>query len=139
MDALREMGYEKSDLSVSGIRNGAIWLFALLVVCIILPLFALQLIYPNAFEEKKVSGFAVTPKMKEGTPLLQSNLTTKTDIQDMRQNEELVLSTSTYLNKEKGIVRIPIARAMDLIAERGIIPTGKQVSAVTKGNTTGQN
>jgi hypothetical protein len=46
----------------------------------------------------------------------------------IRLNEEETLSTYDYIDKNSGTVRIPIDRAMDLIAQRGL-PVRSQASA----------
>jgi hypothetical protein len=46
----------------------------------------------------------------------------------IRLNEEQTLSTYDYIDKNAGTIRIPIDRAMDLIAQRGL-PVRAQASA----------
>jgi hypothetical protein len=43
-----------------------------------------------------------------------------TDLQDLRQQEEQVLERYQWVDKNAGTVRIPIERAIELIAERGL-------------------
>jgi hypothetical protein len=42
------------------------------------------------------------------------------DLADMHQKEDLLLDHYTWVNKEQGVVRIPIDRAMQLIVEKGL-------------------
>jgi hypothetical protein len=42
------------------------------------------------------------------------------DIADLHAREDLLLSHTTWIDESKGTVRIPIDRAMELIAERGL-------------------
>ena len=42
------------------------------------------------------------------------------ELQQWRAAEEESLRSYGWVNKEAGIVRIPIARAMELLAERGL-------------------
>jgi hypothetical protein len=42
------------------------------------------------------------------------------DLARFRAEEELALGTYGWVDKDKGIVRIPIERAMGLLAERGL-------------------
>lgn len=42
------------------------------------------------------------------------------DIADLHAREDLLLSNYTWVDESKGIVRIPIERAMELIAQRGL-------------------
>jgi len=45
-------------------------------------------------------------------------------LRSLRQSEEETLSSYGWVDRKAGIVRIPIDRAMDLVAERGV-PKGK--------------
>jgi hypothetical protein len=45
------------------------------------------------------------------------NQATYTDLQNLRKAEDAKLSGYQYLDKEKGVVRIPVERAMQLMAE----------------------
>jgi hypothetical protein len=46
------------------------------------------------------------------------------DMRKMRADEDVLLNQYAWLDPDKGIVRIPVDRAMDLIAQRGL-PAGK--------------
>jgi hypothetical protein len=52
------------------------------------------------------------------------------DMRKMRSDEETLLHQYAWLDPDKGIVRIPVERAMDLIAQRGLPvfaqPAGKK-------------
>ncbi len=49
------------------------------------------------------------------------------DLQDMRAQEDAVLNSYGWVDRKAGIVRLPIHRAIDLLAERGLParPEGK--------------
>jgi hypothetical protein len=49
-------------------------------------------------------------------------------LNDIRLKEEQTLSTYDYIDQKAGTVRIPIERAMDLIAQRGL-PVRTQTTA----------
>jgi hypothetical protein len=42
------------------------------------------------------------------------------DLRQLREAEEEILTTYAWMDADKGLVRIPIERAMDLLAARGI-------------------
>lgn len=42
------------------------------------------------------------------------------DIRTLRQTEDFTLSSYGWVDQKTGVVRIPIARAMELVAERGL-------------------
>jgi len=58
--------------------------------------------------------------LKEGFPAPQLETDERTELNDIRLREENVLSTYDYVDKNAGTVRIPIDRAMDLLAQRGL-------------------
>jgi hypothetical protein len=51
------------------------------------------------------------------------------DMRNLRRDEDVLLHQYAWLDPDKGVVRIPVDRAMDLIAQRGLPlpppPTGK--------------
>jgi hypothetical protein len=49
-------------------------------------------------------------------PQLQIN--PQADLQDLRRQEDQILSTYGWIDRDKGLVRIPIDRAMQLFIER---------------------
>src|SRR5438552_103199 len=51
-------------------------------------------------------------------PRLQAN--PQADMRTMREKEETVLNHYGWVDPNRGVVRIPIDRALDLIAERGL-------------------
>jgi len=50
----------------------------------------------------------------------------RVQLNDIRLKEEQTLSTYDYLDKNAGTVRIPIDRAMDLVAQRGLAARAQQ-------------
>jgi hypothetical protein len=53
------------------------------------------------------------------TPRVQSDDGNQ-DVADLHAREDLMLSNYTWVDESKGTVRIPIERAMELIAQRGL-------------------
>lgn len=50
------------------------------------------------------------------------------DLRDLRAAEDAILTSYGWVDRKTGIVRIPIARAMELLAERGL-PTAPATGA----------
>jgi len=65
--------------------------------------------------------------LKEHFPEPQLEINERTELNDVRLREEDTLSTYDYVDKNAGTVRIPIDRAMELLAQRGL-PTREQSS-----------
>lgn len=53
-------------------------------------------------------------------PILQSNLTATADMNVMRQDASFVLETSAWVDKEEGVIRIPLERAIELSVKSGL-------------------
>jgi hypothetical protein len=66
--------------------------------------------------------------LKENFPAPQLEIDERNQLDKIRKDEERTLATYDYIDKSAGTVRIPIDRAMDLIAQRGL-PT-REESAV---------
>lgn len=58
-----------------------------------------------------------------GVPLLQSNVTTRTDIMSLRKKETERLTTSEEIDGGKGVYRIPVKTAIDILSKRGLPQT----------------
>jgi hypothetical protein len=61
-------------------------------------------------------------------PAPRLQVTTAVDLAELRRKEEAALMTYGWIDKNAGVVRLPIGRAIDLIVERGL-PPGKPVPA----------
>ena len=66
--------------------------------------------------------------LKEGFPAPQLEVNERTELNGERLREEDTLSTYGWVDQNSGIVRIPIDRAMDLLAQRGL-PVRSQAPA----------
>lgn len=66
--------------------------------------------------------------LKQNFPSPQLEIDERTQLDQIRLHEEDTLATYGWVDQQAGIVRIPIERAMDLIAQRGL-PTRSQESA----------
>jgi hypothetical protein len=58
--------------------------------------------------------------LKKNFPVPQLETNERNQLDKIRLNEEQILSTYDYIDQKAGTVRIPIDRAMDLIAQRGL-------------------
>jgi hypothetical protein len=58
------------------------------------------------------------PKRLPPEPRLQPDAVS--DLHRMREAEDNVLQTYGWVDKNAGVVRIPVARALDLLAQRGL-------------------
>jgi hypothetical protein len=62
-------------------------------------------------------------------PQPQLQTTPKLDLKAIRDAEDQTLATYGWVDRDKGVVRIPIERAMELLAQRGLPARATQPAA----------
>jgi hypothetical protein len=135
-DPLVELGYEHRDINIPALRNAVLGFFAFTFFSFGLG-WALYTHWDPQFsdEYKNAKENRIIPR--DPNPLLQNNITARTDLMGLRQHETAIL-TSTGWDETHTNLHIPVDQAMSLIAQRGLPPTGNSVPAISKGNTTDQ-
>ncbi|MDR3689624.1 MAG: hypothetical protein P4L46_09625 [Fimbriimonas sp.] len=132
-DPLVELGYEIRDVNKKALVNGTIGFFVFAIASSVIGFVIFRLMYPAGFDAQH------EPKSlmpQSPNPLVQSNITAKTDIMDLRQQEDKVLNAPAHwVDASHTKIAIPIDRAMEIIADRGMPKTTPDVPAVTKGHT----
>lgn len=77
--------------------------------------------------------------LQKNFPAPQLEINERTQLNEVRLHEEQTLSTYDWIDQDAGTVRIPIDRAMDLIAQRGLPvrpqPGEASAVAISKGKT----
>ncbi|MGH7961634.1 MAG: hypothetical protein ACRERD_07365 [Candidatus Binatia bacterium] len=115
-----DVTHEHSDVDVRGILMFALMLFAFAVVTLVLvwwmfDYFAVR----EARSDRPRSLLAGSPgESLPPEPRLQ--VSPSQDMQTMRAAEDALLNSYGWVDQQAGIVRIPIERAMQLLAERGL-------------------
>jgi len=140
-DVLKEMGFDRRDIDGKQMTKWIVAFLALSVSFFLVGLPIYNLVAPQQARwgsgaDKPFRDPSKLPKYPN--PLLQDNATTKVDIMSMRQNELKTINATEWVDAKKEIVRIPVDRAIDLIAKRGV-STGLAVAAKSQGNTIKQN
>jgi hypothetical protein len=113
-------GHEEKDVDVWAVTRFAIMLVLLCAFALVglVGLFryfqsreaALQ---PPAIEGADLKGPSLPPQPRlQDAPVL--------DLKRMRQEEDQILGSYGWIDRQKGIVRLPIARAIDLLSQRGL-------------------
>jgi hypothetical protein len=134
-------GYERSDASVTGI---AVFLTSLLIFVAVIGLLCYgigKVINANMNREdgpnnkwtktvdvRQLGNLPSSPELQNKVAELTQTFPTprvqtddgNQDVADLHAREELLLNNYTWADQKAGKVRIPIERAMELIAERGI-------------------
>ncbi|HTQ08609.1 MAG TPA: hypothetical protein VMI31_00915 [Fimbriimonadaceae bacterium] len=134
-DALAKMGYEVEDVQFKSLGKSVIWFFAFVFFCGISGYLIFG--YYIGFDKLKNPPADTTPFASRippsPNPLLQTNETAKSDIRDLRQKENAILyGKPAWVDKSKGIVRIPIDQAIDLYLSK-IAPTASKQATMSNG------
>jgi hypothetical protein len=74
--------------------------------------------------------------LKQNFPSPQLEIDERTQLNQIRLNEEQTLATYGWVDQKDGVVRIPIDRAMDLIAQRGL---PRRTQGATQQPSAGEN
>ncbi len=131
-------GYERKDIGVAGVLY---FLLGLLVAGLFI-FFLVEGIYAYLDKRSEAQQTPVNPLvtnapadtrhipaqyngdyekfLKDNFPAPQLEIDERNQLDKIRKDEERTLASYGYIDQNAGIVRIPIERAMDLIAERGL-------------------
>lgn len=121
-------GYEKQDV---GFRFAILFIVGIIVFTV-LTMFALFVIYPvltpAGARARRETAQEVQRRLPPG-PVLQAN--PAVDMRRFREQEQRKVSTYGWVDERRGIVRVPVERAMEMVAERGLprwqpAPTGQE-------------
>jgi predicted ATP-grasp superfamily ATP-dependent carboligase len=120
-DSPNGVRFEKRDINPrSGFWFG-FWILAGMVVVAFLvkPLYNLLSKRETAAQAPAAYVLATEPGALEPSgPRLQ--VKPELDIEAFRAQEDAILESYAWVDKERGVVRIPVAEAMRLVAERGL-------------------
>jgi hypothetical protein len=120
-----EVHHETSDVNINGILTFAAGLIVVAIVIHVVIWLLFQ--YFNTREAAKVPPeypLAITQEQRlPPEPRLQTN--PRQDLRDLHVAEEDVLKSYGWVDKNAGVVRIPIEDAMKIVVERGL-PTRQQ-------------
>jgi hypothetical protein len=122
-------GHESSDVSIR-----AIALFGLGLILVGVFIHFLLIALMNAFSDQLTGPAGLARPLSDilnrpSDPLLQDN--PADELAKMRAAEAEALNKYGWIDKSRGVVRIPIDRAIDLVAERGL-PVRVQAPAEQK-------
>lgn len=137
----RKVGYELTDANVTDIAGFLVVMAASVAVVFVLAFGMGKLIYhglneqdgaPNKWSQMsgvKPGNMESDPKIEQQqlqslvkrfpTPRLQTD-DGNIDVADMHAREDMLLDHYTWVDQNKQIVRIPIQRAMQLVAQKGL-------------------
>lgn len=76
--------------------------------------FLLLLVFPGAAYRDGIGGNLPTPPV----PVLQTH--PRSDLAQFRANEDAKLDSAGWIDRDRGVVHIPVRRAMQLLSQRGL-------------------
>lgn len=129
LDVLENLGYEQSDIDASPkvlTTHSAIFLGFIIFS------FGMAWITLSVLDRADSFKFGranteVQRTPPDEAPLLQSNITAKKDMVDLRHKEEEKLNSYEEVEDHPGTYKIPVKKAMEIVAERGL-PTSADAS-----------
>jgi len=130
-DAQPPAAYETSDVNIRAVLGFALGIaIGAVIVAVGLWILLSSLRAEAQRSQPALSPLAGTPPSPPA-PRLQSAPTR--DYQELRKQEDELLHSSGWIDREHNIVRIPIERAMELIVERGepVVHAQQKQPAVT--------
>ena len=116
------IGHETTDVNVWAVGKFAIGLVVVCVVSIGL-LFGLL----KFFQSREETSVANTVEPTKLFPQPQLQKTPIPDLKAIRAEEDKLLNGYAWVDQSKGVVRIPVDRAIEVLAQRGL-PTRSEVS-----------
>lgn len=141
------VGHETTDVHLGGVERLVVFLVVFLAVMTgIVYVIYFSLLKREVGRDQPLNPIAAVERAKDPrqgaerfpTPRLQT--APYIELKAYRDAENAVLNEYAWIDKRAGIVQIPVARAIDLIAERGIAPVGAggpEASAATAATTPG--
>jgi hypothetical protein len=128
-------GHERKDVNPIAITKFGIGLS----LTILVSLFVLWGLfhYFTGRDERLYAGAAplagVGQSAEKAPPQPRLQATPPIDLRDMRAAEDQILQHYSWVDRDKGVVRLPIERAMDILAQRGL--PSRPAAAQTQGTT----
>jgi hypothetical protein len=132
--------HEESDVDIRAIFGFGIGLFVVGAV-VHVAIYLLFLYFSSGQQANRVRQYPLAAGQENRLPpepRLQTN--PRQDLQDLRAQEEQLLNGYSWVDRNAGVVRIPIAEAMRLTLQRGLPsrsaqPTGQAAAPPAAGRT----
>jgi len=128
-----DLRHEHRDVNVWAVGKVGIALILTTIASLLLMfgVFRYLEVRENAAQIPPASAFSINPNALPPEPNVMFNEHESTNQQDIRVEEDKMLNGYGWVDQAHGIVRIPIDRAMDLVAQRGL-PARPQTTAPTR-------
>lgn len=114
-----DVQFEATDVSARGIALGGFILLLAIWTIVVLLHFVFAL-FSHYRAEVSPPPQPLAAELKRFPPAPQLQVSPRADLKDLRAYENSKLNHYTWVDRQKGIVGIPIERAMQILAARGI-------------------
>jgi hypothetical protein len=119
------VGHEMTDVNIGGVYVFALGLMVTLVIVYML-VWMLFAVFAGRAAVRTVRQYPLAAGQEERVPpapRLQVN--PREDLRELRAREDILLGSYGWVDKNQGVVRIPIDEATKLILQRGLPTRGK--------------
>jgi hypothetical protein len=113
----QRIGYQTSEINLRVVTWTAIGL-VISVIAIFVTVGGLFSLFKPQYASESAPSRITTPGRLPPAPRLQTNPTA--DLQQLLEAENAKLNSYGWIDRGAGVIRIPIDRAMDLLAQRGL-------------------
>ena len=128
--------HEESDVAIRPLATFLVSLVAGIAVVALVTAGTFRWFYATTNLEQEIIPVIVAPEEPFTAPELQ--VLPRYDLATFRANEAKILDATEWIDRNHGIVRIPVSRAIDLVAERGfpdwpkmdVVPSAEDVAAL---------
>lgn len=122
IEEMLKLGYDTRDVDMPLIGKAAFGFFAFTTACVIA---GIGIVWAfGMFGAKPQPPVRTSPLAVKDAPQLQTNVTATKDIATLRREENERLTSYGWVDKEKGIVRIPVEVAMEMALAQGFPERG---------------
>lgn len=108
-------GYEKQDV---GFRFAMVFVSALIAAVVVVMVFLVWFYRVVAPPPPPQQTGATTARRLPPAPVLQAN--PAVDMQKFREREEQKVFSYGWVDRQAGIAKVPVQKAMEIVAERGL-------------------
>jgi hypothetical protein len=108
-------GHETSDVNIWAIGKFLVALVAITMISLLLLLGLFKF-----FQSREATSVANTVEPRKSFPQPQLQQTPVLDLRAIRAEEDQYLNSYAWVDEKKGVVRIPIDRAIEVLAQRGL-------------------
>jgi hypothetical protein len=115
---LEEAGYELRDLNAGYVGLFGLGLAVVLVIAVVVA--SLLIHYKTVQYVRHETPIPQLARERESTLGTRLQVDAQNELREMRAAEDTVLNSYGWVDKNAGIVRIPVDRAMEILAQKGL-------------------